>query len=113
LARLAFHQHGADQHEVAEFRMNEIAVNPHVAESCRDRDGLVRHDPDGSGVRLVHLHRKAHRGINGADSAFFEFGNDRRGDVVHFVPRTMKFQVRHRTGSGANRFPGHPYDETQ
>src|SRR5262249_19470951 len=79
----------------------------------RDRDGFVRHNPDGASIGLVHLHGKAHGRIHGADSASLEFGNDRRGDVVHFVARTMKFEVRDGTGSAAYWLPSHPYQEAQ
>jgi hypothetical protein len=38
-------EHRAEQYEVSELRMNEIAVNSHVTEAGLDRDRLMRDDP--------------------------------------------------------------------
>src|SRR5262245_15462822 len=41
VARITVHQHRAQQHKVAELRMNQVPVNAHVPKSCLDRDRLV------------------------------------------------------------------------
>ena len=74
-------QHGSEQHEVPEFRVDQIAVDAHVAEPGGDGDGLVRYDPDGAG-ELIHLHRKAHRRADSANAHGFQALHESTTDFV-------------------------------
>ena len=67
--RLAIDQHGPQQDEIAESRVDQVAVNPHVAEAGLDGHRLVGDDPDGVPRGLIHLHGEAHRGVHRPDPA--------------------------------------------
>ena len=105
------HQHRAEQNEIAEFRMNHIAVNAHMAEPGGDRHGLMGHDPDLAGADLRHLHGKAHRRVNGAHASRFECGHDAVGRRVDALARVMEFHIRDRAGGIVNRLAVHAQDE--
>ena len=95
VARLTADQHGAQQHEIAKLRVNQVAVNAHVAEPGLDRDGLVRDDPYRPSAGLIHLHGETHGRIDGPDAACFEFGHDCRADLVDLFTGSMEFEVGH------------------
>ncbi len=105
-------EHGAQQHEVAEFRMDQVAVNAHVAEPSLDRDRLVRDDPRRV-ARLIHLHGEAHGGIDGANVARLELGDDVCADLVDLVARSMEFEIGDRSRRTAHRFARHAHDKAE
>src|SRR5262245_9635963 len=59
-SRLGTDQYRAQQDEVAEAGVDDVAVYPHVPQAGGYSDRLVRHDPDLL-REAVHLHREAHR----------------------------------------------------
>ncbi len=100
--RLAIDQHGPQQDEVAEPRVDQVAVNPHVAEAGLDGHRLVGDDPDGMPRGLIHLHRESHRGVHRPDPALLEPGHDGRADLVDLVACAVEFEVGHRPGRPRN-----------
>jgi Recombinase zinc beta ribbon domain len=111
--RLAIDQHGPQQDEVAESRVDQVAVNPHVAEAGLDGHRLVGDDPDGMPRGLIHLHREAHRGVHRPDPALLEPGHDGRADLVDLVACPVEFEVGHRPGRPAHRLARHAEHEAE
>ena len=65
--RLGGDQDRAQQDEVAEPGVDDVAVDAHVTEARSDGDRLVRHDPNLPARKAVHLHREAHRRVHCPD----------------------------------------------
>ena len=107
------HEHGARQHEVAEFRMDKVAVNAHMAEPGLDRDGLVRDDPRRVARALIHLHREAHGRIDRADAARLERGDDVCPDLVDLVAGPVELEIGNRPRRAAQRLAGHAHHEAE
>jgi hypothetical protein len=99
-------EHRAQNHEVPEFRVDQVAVNPHVTETGFDRDRLVRDDP---GHGLMHLHGEAHGRIHCANAARFELGDDFRADVGDLVTGAMELEIGDGSRSTAHRLAGHTH----
>jgi hypothetical protein len=108
---LKLSEHGAQQDEVAELRVDEIAVNAHVPEPSFHRDGFVREHPGRVGGRVIHLHGEAHGGIDGAGAARLELGNDLSPDMVDLVTGSMEFQICDRSRGAANWLARHAHHE--
>jgi hypothetical protein len=66
--RFGTNQDRPQQDEVAELGVNDIAVDAHVTEASRDGDWLVRHDPNLSARKAVHLHWEAHGRVQRTDA---------------------------------------------
>jgi hypothetical protein len=90
--------------------MDQIAVDAHVAEARLDGNRLVGHDPWGVAGRPVHLHGKAHGGIDRADAARLELGDDGGTDLVDLVAGAMEFEIGNRPRRAANRLSRHAHD---
>ncbi len=65
------------------------------------------------GTCLVHLHGKAHGGIDRANASRLELGDDVRPDLGNLVTGTMKFEIGDRPRSTAQRLTGHAYDKAE
>jgi hypothetical protein len=107
---LSFGEDSAEKDEVAEFRMDQVAVDAHVAKAGRDGNGLVRHDPWGVAGAPNHLHGKAHGGIDRADAARFEPGDDGGADLVDLVASAVELEIGDRPRRAADRLAGHAHD---
>jgi hypothetical protein len=59
----------------------------------------------------VHFHGKAHGGIDGANAARFELGDDFRADLDDFVPGAVKFEIGDRARCAAQGLARHAHDE--
>ena len=55
-------EHGAEQNEVAELRVDDVAMDAHHTQTGGHRDGLVRDHADPARI-AVHLHRERGRRI--------------------------------------------------
>src|SRR5215470_13034516 len=95
VARFTAEQHGAQQHEIAEFWMNQVAVNAQVTKAGLDGDRLMCDDPDGAAARLIHLHGETHGWIHGSDAARLELGHNRCADLIDLIARAMELEVGH------------------
>ncbi len=105
-ADLGVDEDGAEQDEVAELGVDDVAVNTHLAEPRRDGDRLVRDDPRLP-RELVHLHGKAHRGIDGAHAHRLQLAHHVSADLVGVVARVMELQIGHRARGSADVLPVH------
>jgi hypothetical protein len=81
---LCVYENGSEKDEVAEFRMNDIPVNPHVPESRRHRNRLMRNDPRFSLAEAIHLHREPHSWVQGSNTALFKHCHNLAG---YFIER--------------------------
>ena len=91
--------------------MDQVAVNPDFAETCRRGHRFVRYDPELA-REIIHLHRESHRRIHRPYSLSFQFPNDPARNLVDLVSGVVKLQVRDRAGAAADRFAIHANDET-
>ena len=53
LTDLSIDEHGAEQNEAAELRMNDVAMNSHVTEAGSNRNRFVRDDPGFAGADAI------------------------------------------------------------
>ena len=101
----------AQKDEVSELGMNQVAVNPDFAETCRGGHRFVRYNPELAG-KIIHLHRESHRRIHRPYSLPFQFPNDPARNLVDLVSGVVKLEIRDRAGAAADRFAIHANDET-
>src|SRR5262249_54905665 len=109
----AIYQHRAQKNKVAEFRMDEIAVNSHVSESSLDGDGFMRHQPHGARSGLIHLHGKSHGRVHGADASRLQLRDNCGGDVIDLIAGAVEFEVGYRAWRSAHWLARHSHDEAQ
>jgi hypothetical protein len=110
LIDLGGEQNRSQQDEVAELRMNDVAMDPHPAETRGHGHRLVGDDPDFP-RKPAHLHRKTARRIHGPMAGLLESPDDLPADLVHMVGRLVKLEIRDGTLRAADRFAVHPADE--
>jgi hypothetical protein len=110
--RLGVEQHCAQDDEVAEAGVDDVAVDAHAAQAGGDSDRLVGDDPDLAG-EAAHLHREAGRGVQGLHALLLQGGDDLAGDLVGVVVAGVELQVRGGAGRAADRPPVHPADEAE
>src|SRR5262245_16388389 len=113
VARFTAEQHGAQQHEIAEFWMNQVAVNAQVTKSGLDGDRLMGDNPYGAAARLIHLHGESHGGTHGSDAARLALGHNRCAEPIHLIPRAMELEVGHGPRRPAHRFSRHTDNKAQ
>src|SRR5262245_51558655 len=113
VARFTAEQHGAQQHEITEFWMNQVAVNAQVTQAGLDGDRLMRDDPDGTAARLIHLHGETHGEIHGSDAARLELGHNRCTDLIDLIAGAMELEVGHGPRRPAHRFSRHTDHKAQ
>ena len=89
---------GSEQDEVAEFRMDDAAMEAHMSKARRDGNGLVGDHPHLSRP-FIGLHRKTHRRVTGPPAVRFERTHDVTGDLIAFVTGVMEFEI----GAAARR----------
>ena len=66
---LGSNDHGAEEDEAAEARMNHVAMDAHVPEAGGHRDRLMRNDPKLARLPAIGRHRKTGgAAIDGADA---------------------------------------------
>ena len=111
--RLGVDQHRAQQDEVAEPGVDDVAVDAHVPQARSDGDRLVRDDPNLSARKAVHLHREAHRRVHRPHALALQGRHDLAGDLVDVIAGVVELQVGDRAGRAADRLPVHPADEAE
>src|SRR5262249_28304827 len=96
LANLGIHEDRAEQHEVAELRMDDVAMDAHVSQAGRYRHRLVGDGPH-LGAPAIGLHGKSSgAAIHCANPFFFQCGRNSTPDVVDLVGRVVKLYVGNR-----------------
>ena len=99
-------QDGAQQDEVAEPGVDDVAVDAHVPQARSDGDRLVRHDPNLPTRKAVHLHREAHRRVQRPNPLALQGRHDLAGDLVDVIAGVVEFEVGDRPGRDCGSAPG-------
>jgi len=93
--------------------MDDVAVDAHVTQAGGHGDRLVRDDPNLAAWKTIHLHREAHRRVQGPDALLLQGRHDLAGNFVDMIAGVVELQVRHRAGRTADRLPVHTTNEAE
>jgi hypothetical protein len=109
---LGVEQHRPQQHEVAELRVDDVAMDAHVAEAGGDGHRLVADHPNALG-EAHHLHGKAHRRADGPDALRFQPLDDPQRDLVDLLTLVMELEVGDRARRTPHRLAAHSTHERE
>ena len=110
--RLGVDQDRAQQDEVAELRVDDVAVDAHVPRPAATATGLCETTQILPGKRSISI-GKPIAGFTARTPCVFQGRHDLAGDLVDVIAGVVEFQVGDRAGRAADRLPVHPADEAE